>query len=277
MSPTRTAPARRPPPGSAGGRRPLIPPIDPRIRHRRAEVARGRRRRRRAVTLSLLALILLAVGTLLLLHSSLFGARAITVEGSVHTAPSQVIAEAGLSGHPPLIDVDPGQTAARIERLPWVRSATVTRHWPDGLTIRISERKPVAVVATADTHHWLVVDAAGRVIEALTQPPPGLVDLTLPALPAKLSGWLAPAAAPALAVAASLPPAFAGQVDDVAANRQGDVTLTLDQSLRVNLGPALDLQEKYEDVAAILAGATLQAGDWIDVTVPGSPSVGPNA
>ena len=41
----------------------------------------------------------------------------------------------------------------------------------------------------------------------------------------------------------------------------------------VDLGTASQLQAKYEDVAAILAGATLHAGRVIDVSVPDSPVV----
>ena len=48
------------------------------------------------------------------------------------------------------------------------------------------------------------------------------------------------------------------------------MTLTLTTPVTVDLGPASQLGAKYEDVAAVLAGATLHAGDVIDVSVPGS-------
>ncbi len=240
-------------------------------------MVRGRTRRRRVVVVSLLGLTVLAVGGLLLLHSAVFGARVVTVKGSVHTPEAKVIAVAGLAGHPPLIDMDPGQSAARLEQLPWIRTATVVRQWPDGVAITITERVPVAVVAAAGGGRWLVVDAHGRVVETVATPPPGLVHVSLTGHPGAAPGWLSRQAGPALAVAATLPKAFVGQVDQVVTGPQGNVTLTLDQSLTVSVGPPVDLKQKYEDVAAILAGATLHPGDLIDVTVPGAPAVGPNA
>ncbi len=43
----------------------------------------------------------------------------------------------------------------------------------------------------------------------------------------------------------------------------------------VDLGDTTQLDQKYEDAAAALAGATLAAGDVIDVSVPDSTTVGP--
>ena len=253
------------------------PAVDPRMRARRREVARRRGRRRLVVICSLLGFTVLAVVALVLLHTQVLGARAITIKGSVHTPAAEIIAAGGLAGHPPLIDINPGATAAAIERLPWVRTASITRAWPDGLNIAITERRPVGVVATPTGGRWLVVDGAGRVVETLGAPPAGLVHVTVAGGPGVHGGWLSRRAVPALTVAATLPKAFSAQVGQVAADRQGAVTLTLDQPLTVSFGPPVDLKQKYEDIAAVLAGATLQAGDVINVTVPGAPSVGPNA
>ncbi len=41
------------------------------------------------------------------------------------------------------------ELSKHLERLPWVRSAVVTRVLPDGIRVRISEREPKAVVRTA--------------------------------------------------------------------------------------------------------------------------------
>lgn len=49
----------------------------------------------------------------------------------------------------------------RLEHLPWVRTAIVTRVLPDGLRVRISERVPRAVVRTASGRfRWIDEDAA---------------------------------------------------------------------------------------------------------------------
>ena len=55
---------------------------------------------------------------------------------------------------------DLGEISKHLERLPWVRSAIVTRVLPDGIRVRISERQPRAVVrTTAGRFLWVDDDA----------------------------------------------------------------------------------------------------------------------
>jgi len=147
----------------------------------------------------------LAVGGWFLAHSRLLSARVVTVSGSSHTPDAEVLAAAGLGAQPPLLDVDPAAVAGRVERLPWVASATVARHWPDGVSISVVERAPVAVVASGGA--WSEVDGTGRVLTTVAAPPAGLVKLAAPVSPGDPGTMLAPVARPGLAVAASLPPA----------------------------------------------------------------------
>jgi cell division protein FtsQ len=53
----------------------------------------------------------------------------------------------------------------RIERLPWVATATITRLLPDGLAIAITERKPYAVWQLDDRE--TLIDAGGRRLSAI--------------------------------------------------------------------------------------------------------------
>ncbi|MGI9165385.1 MAG: cell division protein FtsQ/DivIB [Pyrinomonadaceae bacterium] len=55
---------------------------------------------------------------------------------------------------------DLNDIAARLERLPWVRRAVVSRVLPDGIRVRLLEREPVAVIrTTAGRLYWVDVDA----------------------------------------------------------------------------------------------------------------------
>ncbi len=58
---------------------------------------------------------------------------------------------------------------ARVGALPAVEQATVTRNWPDGLTIVVVERTPEAVVAQGK--RFLVVDRFGVVFQDLNRRP----------------------------------------------------------------------------------------------------------
>jgi len=249
--------------GSAGA------PIDPRIRARRAEVLRGQARRRLRVALGALIVLAVLVGCWALLHSRAFSARVVTVVGAVHTPASEIIAAAGLADHPPLIDVTSAATA-RLERLPWVAQATVTREWPDGVRIHVVERSPVAAVS--DGGRWMLVARSGKVLARVAAPPAAVVHVSSPAAPG-LPGTTMPSARPALQVAASLPVAFKSQVASVDAGPRGTVTLHLTSGLTVDLGSTAELERKYEDIAAILAGAKLTSGDVIDVAAPAAPIV----
>lgn len=287
---TRVGPAARSPSTATRAARPSRPPVDPRIRARRAAVSRSRGRRRLTVLLVVVVAVALAVGGWLLLHSRLLSARVVRVEGSAHTSRAEIVSVAGLSHDPPMIDVDPGAASARLERLPWVARATVSRHWPDGVVVTVVERRPVAVMATGTSppprpgatptrpvpsEPWALVDRTGRVLGLVATPPPGLVHLAAPAVPGAPGSTVPPDALPGLRVAATLPAAFSAQVTTVEVEAGGRVHLAMTTPVTVDLGTTSQLREKYEDTAAVLAGASLVAGDVVDVSVPDSPTVGP--
>lgn len=249
--------------------------MDPRFRQRQAQVARHQGRWRRRVLLGVPALVLVAALAWFLFHSSLFSARVLRVTGSAHTPAATVLAAGGLASHPPLIDIDPGAVAARIERLPWVGTATVTRQWPDGVRVVVHERTPVAAIdlGTSGPARWAEVDRTGRVLTDTASPPAHLVRLVGPGAPAAPGDDVGAGDQAGLDVAATLPPAFAGQVTQVTVGAGDTVSLQLTTPLQVQLGSDNQLHAKYEDVAAILAGASLSAGEVIDVVAPGSPFV----
>ncbi len=55
----------------------------------------------------------------------------------------------------------------RIERLPWVKTATINRVFPDSIDIEITEREPFAVWRRADRSY--LIDDTGRVLGAAPQ------------------------------------------------------------------------------------------------------------
>ena len=167
--------------------------------------------------------------------------------------------------------------AAAVERLPWVGTASVSRHWPDSVVVTVHQRVPLAVIerpgspVTAPVYD--LVDRTGRVLAVTNTPPPGILHLGAPGAVGAPGSTLGADARDGLLVAATLPRAFAGQVTAVTAGSQGQVALTLTTPVTVQLGTTVELGAKYEDVAAMLAGAALHDGDVIDVSVPGSPVV----
>ncbi len=267
MSPTTTESRPTPtgPPHPLGG-------MDPRISARRTEVTRQQGRRR----LRLVGIVVAAVAVVFLgwclLHSSLFSARAITVVGATHETPAQIEAAAGLSSHPPLLDIQTGAEAKGIERLPWVRSASVSVHWPDGVRVVVSERVPQLVMATA-AGEWAELDGEGRVLAVVATRPPGLLEVVGPQAAGAPGTVLGAPDQLGLRIAATLPPSFRAQVTAVKVISPGFVQLTMTTPILIDIGDASQLHAKYEDVSAALAGATLHDGDIIDVSVPGAMTV----
>lgn len=255
------------------------PRMDPRIGRRRAEVTRARGRRRLRVVLVVGGLLAAGAGAVVVLHSSLFSARHVTVEGAGHTGRAAVLEAAGLRGSPPLIDVDGGAAATRVESLPWVGGASVTRHWPDSVVVRVTERVPVAVVPGHGA--FFLVDASGRVLERLPMAPAGLPLLTSPAQPGRPGTTLGPAAQPGLVVVAVAARALPYRVAGVAVGPRGAVILDLGKAVRATLGATVGtpsaVESKLAALASVLAGTAPTGPELIDVSVPGEPTVSQGA
>lgn len=215
-------------------------------------------------------LVVLSGATYLALHSRLFSATTVLVTGEHHETARQIERAAGLATAPPMLSVDTAAIALRVETaFPWIATASVTTSWPHTVSIHVTERRPVAVVAGKDGA-LVLVDVTGRRLgpERPSQSLPRIeYTATIgggPAPPDQVSG----AAEPGLLVAATLPVAFAWQVSTIQVSPVGWVSLHLDSPITFLLGPASNLRAKYEDVAAVIASTTLHSGDVIDVSVP---------
>jgi cell division protein FtsQ len=71
--------------------------------------------------------------------------RKVEVEGRDRTEREAILAALGVKHNSPILAVDPAAAKARLEALPWVRSAAVERRLPDTIHVRIVERVPLAI------------------------------------------------------------------------------------------------------------------------------------
>ena len=114
------------------------------------------------VGLALVVAILIFAGYRVAASASFFQVRKVDVQGTSRVAPEEIQAlirkEAEKTG---VWKADVQGMVARLEHLPWVRTAIVSRVLPDGIRVRISERVPRAVVHTASGRfRWIDEDAA---------------------------------------------------------------------------------------------------------------------
>jgi cell division protein FtsQ len=110
-----------------------------------------------------------------LLGSSFFVVRSVRISGSGPLRRARVLAASGLRLGTPLIRVDTGAVARRLERITQVQSARVTTSWPDTVVIRIKRR--TAVLAIAARGGFDRVDRYGVVLGWGAARPSGLVLL----------------------------------------------------------------------------------------------------
>jgi cell division protein FtsQ len=89
--------------------------------------------------------------------------NAVTLEGRNATAQREIARMLGIKRGDLMLYVDVDEARARIEALPWVKSAEVRRVWPDRIQVRIVERSPVAVWQKDGVK--TVIDIDGRPID----------------------------------------------------------------------------------------------------------------
>jgi cell division protein FtsQ len=166
--------------------------------------------------------------------------------------------------------------AARVEALPWVAHATVSRHWPDSLVVTVVERVPAAVVESPG-HSAVVVDDSGHVLGPESSASPGTPVVQAPVTAGRPGSVLGPGVAPGLAVLKAVPATLKRRVLGIDVAPDGDVSMALTGQVGVTLGAAVDLPAKFEALLSVLVDVPPTAPEVVDVTVPDSPAVGPPA
>ena len=147
---------------------------------RRREAARVRGRRRLAGLGLAVAAVAVAAAYLVLLHSSVFAVRQVTVHGGPAALDAEVAqaARAAVGGQN-LLQLNPAAVARRIERIPFVLRAHIDRAFPNTLAVTITRDRP-AVYARVG-HSGYLIAADGRVLASVAARPAHLPALYLPA------------------------------------------------------------------------------------------------
>jgi cell division protein FtsQ len=165
-----------------------------------------------------------AAAAWVLLGSSLVVVRSVQITGTgAALSAARVAAAARVPHGQPLISVNTGAIARRVERLRPVRSVGVSRDWPSTIVIAVQLRRPVFTLAVGGG--YALVDSSGVVIRDVTRRPAALPVLTLRTDARALRG--SPAVRAAAAVLAELPGRIARKVRGVTAGGPNDVAVTL--------------------------------------------------
>ena len=263
------------PPGTGAAAPPVSSVVvDPRMRKRRIRVRRDAGRRRLRWVTWVLAVAVLVVGGLVATRTALLDVDRVAVTGIEHTSRDEVVAATGVAAGDPLLHVDLGAAARRVEELPWVAGARVERSWPSTVKVQVTEREAVAVVQVTDDHA-AVVDAEGWV---LAIEPRGADDVVETDAPLALTGIdgrvgqgqrLDDEARDALAVAATVSERMPGAVAAVSTDLEAELV----DGGTVRFGSTDHLDEKITAVQTVLSDVDLACLAVLDVRVPGSPAL----
>lgn len=207
--------------------------------------------------------LVLAVGLGWLVYfSSFLSVKGVDVQGVQQLNADQIRDAAAVPEGDALATVDLDRIRTRVEALAPVRSADVSRQWPDQVLITVVERTPVAVVRIAGKMQGM--DEEGVVFRSYAQAPPDLPRVETGA------STSSEALREAALVVAALPADLATTVDHVEVATVDEIALELRDGRLVRWGSADDSDLKAEVLADLLAARP--DAETYDVSVPGTPT-----
>lgn len=194
----------------------------------------------------------------LAMFSGVFVVRHVEVSGTSLLTVDQVTAAASIDPATQIVRLDAAAVADRIRQLPQVADVEVRRVPFDRVSILVTERVAVAVVASPGGYQ--LIDATGTpFVDAASRPD------TLPLLPSRTDSV---GDVTALAVAAALGSDIRAQVDSISATTRDDATLRLRSGATVRWGSA----DRSELKSTVLLALLPTRAAVYDVTAPEVPT-----
>jgi cell division protein FtsQ len=205
-------------------------------------------------------LVLLTVGTIWLVFvSSVLTVQHVDVQGESLLSQQRILAAAKVPEGAHLAQLDLEAIRARVSALAPVKRVDVSRDWPDGVLIKVTERKAVAVVAIGGRYQ--AMDADGVLFRDYPRPPVGMPQVE------STSAAGSEALAQAARVISALPSGLAPRVDHVQVRGVDQISLALRGGATVIWGS--DDQSAIK--AQVLAKLLPHPAQVYDVSVPGQP------
>lgn len=197
-----------------------------------------------------------------------FGIDQVTLKGHHFSFDRDIFDALDLANVRTFAALDTAAVKARIERLPWVDTAELTRVYPGRLDIRVTERKPYALWTRADRHY--LIDKTGRVLAAVS-------GAQLPDLP-RVSGEGAAADAAGLMESLARYPEIAARMGEAERVSERRWRLKLTNATTIEL-PADGEVGALEEIARDTALLRLVAGGktTLDFRGPGRVAIRPEA
>lgn len=178
-------------------------------------------------------------------------AEKVRVTGATgYVVADQVAAPVRAAAGTPLLRLDLGALSEQVEQDPTVLSARITREWPQGVTVHVEPREPVAVVTGGEGEAARLVGVDGVALAEVSAEhiPAGLPELTVEVAPEDS----ATVTAAVLEVLDGLPQELADQVLSAGATSVDAVTLVLTSGAQVSWGSTAEAELKAEVLLTLL-------------------------
>ena len=220
--------------------------------------------RRLSVTITVALILLFIAAYFVVWHTSLFAVTNVRVVGEKTVSAQQVISASALGTGTPLVSVDTGGAAARVEKLPQIASAQVSLDWPHTVVITVAERVPAALIPNGSGYD--VVDVSGVAFKTTAKPIAGLAIIQVQGGPA-VKAAVVPGA---LAALNALPADIAHEVTGIGASSAYSIALTLRGGVTVEWGGSDNATAKAADLVAMMR---LGRAARYDVSAPDAPAM----
>lgn len=224
---------------------------------------RGLGRKARLLVTAVAGAAVLAGASLWIVYGTgAFAVESVVVRGASFTDHEQVTKAAGVAEGSAIAAVDTDEVARRVAKVPSVRTATVSRDWPHGIVVTISERKPR--LAVPKDRKFILVDEAGVAFRTVSKQPSGTVKTTV-SDPARDDA----ATQAVLSVLPKLSPELEKLLVSVEAPTQSRIELKLKGSRTVFWGDSSRSDRKAEVATSLLK----RTEKHLDVSAPDVPTV----
>ncbi|MZD04140.1 FtsQ-type POTRA domain-containing protein [Streptomyces sp. SID5785] len=232
---------------------------------------------RTLVVTGVLLVLAAAAAVWLLYGSSWLRVERVTTSGTGVLTPAEVREAAGVPVGAPLVSVDTDAVEDRLrQKLPRIDSVDVVRSWPHGISLKVTERKPVLVTEDArNSGKFLEIDRKGVRYATVDKAPRGVPRLEL----APDTGGAAASlrrfgtdrlVREAVRVAGRLPARIAGDTRALKVRSYDAISLELGGGRVVAWGSSEKSDAKARALVALMKAAP--KARHFDVSVPTAPA-----
>lgn len=232
----------------------------------------GRAVLRRLLIVALVALALACGYMFWLRDSSLVAIERVTVTG-VEGRPDVVSSLVGAAEGMTTLHLDQAALEASVADDPAILSVTTETDFPNGLTVNVDSRQPVAYLDAGDA----IVAGDGVVLEAGVDRPEGL-----PLIEADAAASSGPAGGERLAggglalarILGSVPDPLRAHATEAFVDEDKGPVVLVGDGIELRFGDPSQAEMKWAAAAAVLADPELDSAVYVDLAVPSRPVVG---